>query len=189
MEQLISRRLPARKAQSGVALIMVLIMLTAMAIAGVALVRVVDSANVISGNFAFRQSTLNIADLGVEAATADLIAIHAGPATARENAWHPTVAATARRLPLLSCQVRSVCPTWMATPRFQYWAIRQGCRSGATERPSSMERERRTLDGNDVPGAPRGYNGVTPFVTSSTGSVIVAPVVDVLDDCSNLPLR
>jgi hypothetical protein len=87
MEQLISRRLPARRAQSGVALIMVLIMLTAMAIAGVALVRVVDSANVISGNFAFRQSTLNIADLGVEAATADLIAIHAGPAAARENAW------------------------------------------------------------------------------------------------------
>ena len=58
--------------QSGVALIMVLIMLAAMAIAGVALVRVVDSANVISGNFAFRQATLNLADLGVEAAVAKL---------------------------------------------------------------------------------------------------------------------
>ena len=58
--------------QSGVALIMVLIMLAAMAIAGVALVRVVDSVNVISGNFAFRQATLNIADLGVEAAVAKL---------------------------------------------------------------------------------------------------------------------
>ena len=59
-------------ANSGVALVMVLIMLAAMAIAGVALVRVVDSANVISGNFAFRQATLNIADLAVEAAVAKL---------------------------------------------------------------------------------------------------------------------
>lgn len=66
------RRLPAANRQSGVALIMVLIMLAAMAIAGVALVRVVDSANVISGNFAFRQATLNIADLGIEAAAAKL---------------------------------------------------------------------------------------------------------------------
>jgi hypothetical protein len=100
MEQLISRRLPARRAQSGVALIMVLIMLTAMAIAGVALVRVVDSANVISGNFAFRQSTLNIADLGVEAAAADLVAI---PAAAKGAPWLRV--GCARRLPLLPRQV------------------------------------------------------------------------------------
>ena len=71
MEQLIYRA--ARGGgQSGVALIMVLIMLAAMMIAGVALIRVVDSANMISGNFAFRQATLNIADLGVEAAVAEL---------------------------------------------------------------------------------------------------------------------
>ena len=66
------RRVFVAGRQSGVALIMVLIMLAAMAIAGVALVRVVDSANVISGNFAFRQATLNIADLGIEAAAAKL---------------------------------------------------------------------------------------------------------------------
>jgi Tfp pilus assembly protein PilX len=101
MEQLISRRLPARRAQSGVALIMVLIMLTAMAIAGVALVRVVDSANVISGNFAFRQSTLNIADMGVEAAVAELIAI---PAADREKAW-PGGCEAPDQLPLLSRQI------------------------------------------------------------------------------------
>jgi Tfp pilus assembly protein PilX len=125
MEQLISRRLPARKAQSGVALIMVLIMLTAMAIAGVALVRVVDSANVISGNFAFRQSTLNIADLGVEAATADLIAIHAGPATARENAWPVNCSQLHDRLPLLSCQVDQP-----AQPQLQQPPVSSGMRAG-----------------------------------------------------------
>lgn len=68
MEPVNRRLLRPAGSQSGVALIMVLIMLAAMAIAGVALVRIVDSANVISGNFAFRQATLNIADLGVEAA-------------------------------------------------------------------------------------------------------------------------
>ena len=72
MEQVISSSAGFAGRQRGVALVMVLIMLAAMAIAGVALVRVVDSANVISGNFAFRQVTLNIADLGVEAAVAKL---------------------------------------------------------------------------------------------------------------------
>lgn len=75
MEQLIRRAECGHCGQSGVALIMVLIMLAAMMIAGVALIRVVDSANMISGNFAFRQATLNIADLGVEAAVAELKAI------------------------------------------------------------------------------------------------------------------
>lgn len=69
---MMTRRVSVGGRQPGVALIMVLIMLAAMAIAGVALVRVVDSANVISGNFAFRQATLNLADLGVEAAVAKL---------------------------------------------------------------------------------------------------------------------
>jgi type IV pilus assembly protein PilX len=72
MEPLIVPFVHAGKNQSGVALIMVLIMLTAMTIAGVALVRIVDSANVISGNFAFRQATLSIADLGIEAAALEL---------------------------------------------------------------------------------------------------------------------
>jgi type IV pilus assembly protein PilX len=72
MESLIDRGDRAREHHSGIVLIVVLIMLTAMTIAGVALVRVVDSANVISGNFAFRQATINIADLGIEAAVTTL---------------------------------------------------------------------------------------------------------------------
>jgi Tfp pilus assembly protein PilX len=135
MEQLISRRLPARRAQSGVALIMVLIMLTAMAIAGVALVRVVDSANVISGNFAFRQSTLNIADLGVEAAAADLVAI---PAAAKGALWPVGCAApgpTAATSPSVDQPAQ---PQLLATLRFHrdVGSTARACRSGATQRPS-----------------------------------------------------
>ena len=81
---------PRAHAQTGVALIMVLIMLAAMAIAGVALVRIVDSANTISGNFAFRQATLNIADLGVEAAVAKLAEIRGKKAQKADDSPYPT---------------------------------------------------------------------------------------------------
>lgn len=90
MEQVISRSAHGTPVQSGVALIMVLIMLAAMTIAGVALVRVVDSANVISGNFAFRQATLSIADLGVEAAVAKLAEIRGKKAQKADDSPYPT---------------------------------------------------------------------------------------------------
>ena len=83
MEQLTYRAARVGGGQAGVALIMVLIMLAAMMIAGVALIRVVDSANMISGNFAFRQATLNIADLGVEAAVATLESLSASERESR----------------------------------------------------------------------------------------------------------
>jgi hypothetical protein len=149
MEQLISRRLPARRAQSGVALIMVLIMLTAMAIAGVALVRVVDSANVISGNFAFRQSTLEHGRSGDRGR-------RRGPG--RHSCWtrHRQRKCMARRLhdrvPLLSRQINLSATCWMARD-CQYWAIPVQQRS----RPSNGTRTRH-WDANDVPLAPTGYN-------------------------------
>jgi Tfp pilus assembly protein PilX len=167
MEQLISRRLPARRAQSGVALIMVLIMLTAMAIAGVALVRVVDSANVISGNFAFRQSTLNIADLGVEAAAADLVAIHA----ARRRQRKCAVASRLHdRVPLLSRHRSATCPTWMRNGLFPGMWTGQGYRSGATQRPSNGPAPTATSVGTAMMSPRAATTAVTPFVTSLTGS-------------------
>lgn len=99
MEQLNSRFFFVAKGQSGVALIMVLIMLTAMTIAGVALIRVVDSANVISGNFAFRQATLNIADLGTEAAVAELAIIRA---SSSETPYPPGCTTACRYFPARS---------------------------------------------------------------------------------------
>ena len=187
MEQLISRRLPARRAQSGVALIMVLIMLTAMAIAGVALVRVVDSANVISGNFAFRQSTLNIADLGVEAATADLIAIHAGPAATRENAWPAGCEAPGQP----ECRYFPVRSINLPNLNCNNAPFPVGCgldgkglpvRGNRTDIANAPQQDI-NWGGNDVPGAPRGYN-IRYVIDRQCNR---APPVDVLDDCSNLP--
>jgi hypothetical protein len=55
--------------QRGSALFIALISLVTMTLAGIALVRSVDTINLISGNFSFRQAALHASDLGVEAAS------------------------------------------------------------------------------------------------------------------------
>ena len=58
--------------QRGIALFFALIALVVMTLACIALVRNVDTGNVVAGNFAFRQSSLQAADTGVELAFAAL---------------------------------------------------------------------------------------------------------------------
>lgn len=64
------RRIPGR--ERGAVLFIALIVLVAMMLASVALVRSVDTANVIAGNLAFKQAALQASDLGVEAAVTNL---------------------------------------------------------------------------------------------------------------------
>lgn len=59
-----------RRRQSGVALFIALIALVAMTLAGVALVRSMDTGLVIAGNLAFKQATTNVAERGTEQAIA-----------------------------------------------------------------------------------------------------------------------
>ncbi len=63
-------RLPRvnHQAQRGITLVISLIVLVALTLAGIALVRSVDTGNVIAGNFAFRQTALQATDAGIEAA-------------------------------------------------------------------------------------------------------------------------
>lgn len=68
-----------RRQQRGAVLFLALIALVAMTIAALALVRAVDTANVVSGNFAFKQATLQLIDFGIEAAAADLPGVLATP--------------------------------------------------------------------------------------------------------------
>lgn len=58
--------------QKGAALFVTLIVLVAMLLSGIALIRSVDTTNVIAGNLSFKQAALHAADLGVEAAVAEL---------------------------------------------------------------------------------------------------------------------
>lgn len=71
--------------QSGVALLISLIVLVALSLAGVALVRSVDTASLIAGNLAFRQSATTGGDAGVEAARTWLLA-NGGALTADKSA-------------------------------------------------------------------------------------------------------
>ncbi|MCE3000272.1 MAG: hypothetical protein LW892_10630, partial [Betaproteobacteria bacterium] len=54
--------------ERGVVLFTALIVLVAMTLAGIALMRRVDSGTLIAANQAFRQAATHIADLGIEAA-------------------------------------------------------------------------------------------------------------------------
>ena len=55
-----------RRNQSGVVLFIALIVLVAMTLAGIAIMRSVDTGVAISGNVAFKQSTLSAADRGID---------------------------------------------------------------------------------------------------------------------------
>lgn len=54
--------------QKGVVLVIALIVLVAMTLAGIALVRSIDTTNIIAGNLAFQQAATHSADSGVESA-------------------------------------------------------------------------------------------------------------------------
>lgn len=72
IEPKIWQRSAPRTRQSGVVLVIALIVLVAMTLAGIALVRSVDTTNVIAGNLAFRQAATHAGDKGIEAAIACL---------------------------------------------------------------------------------------------------------------------
>ena len=63
-----------RRAQQGVVLFIALIVLVAMSLAGIALIRNVDSGQVIAGNLAFRQAAMHVGDIGIEAGRTWLLA-------------------------------------------------------------------------------------------------------------------
>jgi type IV pilus assembly protein PilX len=62
------KRNPAPRKQGGVVLFIALIALVALTLAGIAIMRSVDTGNVIAGNMAFREAALQSSDVGIEAA-------------------------------------------------------------------------------------------------------------------------
>jgi len=61
-----------RNKQQGVVLVIALIALVAISLAGVALMRSVDTSNVVSGNIAFNEAAIQVADVGAELALTEL---------------------------------------------------------------------------------------------------------------------
>lgn len=69
-----SQHYPSRGRQQGVVLFIALIVLVAMTLAGVAMVRSIDTANIVAGNLSFRQQTVSAGDGGIQTAFAWLAA-------------------------------------------------------------------------------------------------------------------
>lgn len=71
---MLKRRIPssraARAGQQGIVLIVALVVLVALTIAGIAMIRSVDTATLVAGNMAFQQSATHASDKGVEQALA-----------------------------------------------------------------------------------------------------------------------
>jgi len=57
-----------RARERGAALLIALVVLVALTMAGIAMMRSVDTATLVAGNIGFRQSTINAADQGIQAA-------------------------------------------------------------------------------------------------------------------------
>lgn len=77
---------PALRRQRGVVLFISLIILVAMSLAGIALMRGVDTNVTIAGNLAFKQGATAAGDLGVETARTWLLANSGGSALYNDNA-------------------------------------------------------------------------------------------------------
>jgi type IV pilus assembly protein PilX len=74
--------------QSGMVLIVALVILVAMTLAAVALVRSVDTSNVIAGNLAFQQAAVHSADTGIEDAIDWLQARTTGTTLENDDSTH-----------------------------------------------------------------------------------------------------
>jgi type IV pilus assembly protein PilX len=68
-------RYALRKTQQGLVLFVALIVLVAMSLAGIALLRSVDTGTIVAGNLAFRQAAMHVGDLGVESARTYLMGV------------------------------------------------------------------------------------------------------------------
>lgn len=79
-------RPPSRPRQQGVVLLISLIVLVAMSLAGVALMRSVDTTVAIAGNTAFQQTAIQVADNGTQAATVWIANNSSGTTLVNDNA-------------------------------------------------------------------------------------------------------
>jgi len=98
--------------QRGAVLFIALIALVAMTMAGIALMRSVLTANVIAGNFAFKESTMHATDRGAELAVTALPALIANVGTTQvNNQYYPTIQSEVADIPGLPATV-----DWSAVP-------------------------------------------------------------------------
>jgi len=96
-----------RRTQQGLVLFVALIVLVAMSLAGIALLRSVDTGTIISGNLAFRQAAIHTGDLGVEAGRTYLMGVAPAANLYNDNAGAGYYAQWAEDLDLIGNKTAS----------------------------------------------------------------------------------
>ena len=120
----------SQRSQRGVVLLVALIILVALTLAGVALIRSVDTANLIAGNQAFHQSAVHAGEQSTEAAITWLVGANPPPfATAPTDANPATGYLAARDDRIVTAGVPE---TWDA-----FWARTVGVTPAVTAAPDA----------------------------------------------------
>jgi Tfp pilus assembly protein PilX len=127
MKTLRQRFCPSRHRERGAALLIALIVLVALTMAGIAMMRSVDTATIVAGNIGFRQSTINAADQGVQAAYGYISPIMATLASQTTN--DPANGFTGITL-------LGEAPDWYLKPSDAGWTNAVSC-SGPTNMPTA----------------------------------------------------
>lgn len=91
-----------QRAQTGVVLVIMLIVLVAMTLAAISMVRSVDTTNLIAGNLSFQQAATHSGDAGIEQASTWLAANVAGVALENDDPTNGYVAAGLKIAPNLT---------------------------------------------------------------------------------------
>lgn len=104
--------------ERGATLLIALVVLVALTLAGIAMMRSVDTATLVAGNIGFRQSTINAADQGVQAAYGYIFPNMVTLAT--KSTMDPTNGYSGTT-PL------GEAPDWYLTPSNAGWANAVGC--------------------------------------------------------------
>lgn len=133
-------KMKTRNSQHGVVLLITLIILVAMTLAGIGMMRSVDTGSIIAGNLAFRQATANAGDAGPSAAFNALMNVAnsingadknilnfntgqpcpAGVTPSQCTAAGNIILAGYASTPILACEVSRTC---LAAANYTWWSV------------------------------------------------------------------
>jgi type IV pilus assembly protein PilX len=144
------RAIAAASRQRGVVLLITLIILVAMTLAGIGMMRSVDTGTIVAGNLAFRQSAANAGDAGMAQAFGALVSVANSGNSADKNILNfstgqPCPPAVTPALctgggninmpgyastPMLACEVTQTCPA--AANASTWWTVDANWNGAAT---------------------------------------------------------
>ncbi len=148
-----------RHRERGATLIIALIVLVALTMAGIAMMRSVDTATIVAGNIGFRQSTINAADQGVQAAYGYVFPIMS---TLASNGGTDPANGYTGFVPL------GEAPDWYLNPSNSGWTNSVGC-SGPTKTPTACNTF--AANGSSVDFAGNNITYVIHRLCDSTGTI------------------